>query len=210
MVATTVRVHCSYAEALEIRLFPCSYKCGREFEMKKEFEINLELSGIDLSYVKFLNSYKTDRDVFAVVIDKDGHSHDTEKLKRIAEHCKAKGYMLFLSNPCFEFWLLLHVCNVKEEYDRLEDFLENKKVSRNHTFTSRELSLRVHHAKRITEPKFIKYYLNNVDTAIKRVRRDFTDNLSKLIGYADASKGGQLGSNLPELFDMLREESQVQ
>jgi hypothetical protein len=52
-----------------------------------------------------------------MVVDRDEHNVSEEQLLAIIDKCKTEGYNLALSNPTFEFWLLLHITSI-EEYDR--------------------------------------------------------------------------------------------
>lgn len=168
---------------------------------KKRFQNILNLAKIDYDYQKFLSNFKgTDgNDVFAIMIDRDMGSHDEVKLRELYNICEKKGLRCFITNPCFEFWLLLHVCDVEREMSGdFQKLLQNEKISNKHTYVSSVLSKRTHHSKKnITDELFIKFYIDNVDTAIERARRFETDAYALL---------NHLGSNIPFLFDLLRED----
>ena len=51
-------------------------------------------------------------DQFWVVIDRDQWKAET--LNQIAKRCREQGFELAVSNPCFEFWLYLHIAESKE------------------------------------------------------------------------------------------------
>ena len=162
----------------------------------------LRLAEIDYDYQKFLSTYKGEdgNDIFAIVIDRDSSSHTEDEIKKMYKLCKKHGWYCFITNPCFEFWLLLHVCDVKQEFcTHYQKLLDNPKISEKHTYVSLELSKRVHHAKSISEKKFIEYYLNSVDTAIERAQLFTTDERNLLY---------ELGSNIPLLFSILRDKTE--
>ena len=166
----------------------------------KRLQSDLKLAKIDYDYQKFLSSYKGEdgNDVFAIVIDRDKGSNSEDDIRQLYKICEENGLRCFISNPCFEFWLLLHICDVEQEMsEHQQDLLDNVKISNKHTYVSSELSKRAHHTKGISERKFIECYLNNVDTAIKRAKRLGTDANDLL---------NNLGSNLPILFEILREQ----
>jgi len=52
-----------------------------------------------------------------MVVDRDRQNVSQEQLISIIEKCKTEGYNLALSNPTFEFWLLLHITSI-ESYDQ--------------------------------------------------------------------------------------------
>ncbi len=164
-----------------------------------QFKTALQMAGIDLDYQKFLSEYKGDgnNDVFGVVIDRDAHNHPEEMLRDLQKNCKNKGCYCFISNPCFEFWLLLHVCDVALEYKgQYSSISTNRKVSKKHTFLSKELSGRAGHSKKITEKKFVECYLPNIDVAVER---------AQLFEQSEEGLLQNIGSNLSELFRILRE-----
>lgn len=176
---------------------------------KKDFEWVLEQAGIDIQYDKYLKDISGKDDAFGIVIDRDYHSHSVKQLQSIVKQCEEKGYRCFITTPLVEFWLLLHVANIKEIYsDELEKFRENEVASNKHTYTSKKLSELAGHTKSISENKFKENYLNNIDYAIEQVKTNFTTDINELIGTDenDDTKKGALGSNLPELFELLRKE----
>lgn len=166
----------------------------------KRLDKALRTAKIDLDYQKFLRNYKGDenQDVFAVMVDRDQFSHTNEQLMDLLERCRINNYGFYISNPCFEFWLLLHLSDVKKEYaNHMDEIRDNAKVSHKHTFVSCEVSKKAGHNKSIPERKFTENYLMNVDAAIERAS-DFPQDENTLLS--------QIGSNIPELFRILREE----
>ena len=47
-------------------------------------------------------------DELCLVIDRDKQSWTEATISEVAQFCHAKQYILALSNPCFELWLLIH------------------------------------------------------------------------------------------------------
>ena len=160
---------------------------------RKAIENDLLLIGIDLDYRRYLQSYNNDTDVFAVVLDRDCGNHSRELMVECVQKCSHAGYGCYVSNPCFEFWLLLHLSNVKEEFneEQQKELLENQKVSGSHTKTSCEVSARARHGKIVSKHAFDTYYFPNIQKAMLRAR-DFASAFPELYDH--------LGSNLPELL----------
>lgn len=79
--------------------------------------------------------------------------------------------------------------------------------SKKDTFTSYEVSKCAGHSKGINEDTFKNFYLPKVDFAIRQTKAFFSTDIEELIGTdeSDDTKKGKLGSNLPSLFDLLRE-----
>ena len=163
---------------------------------KRQFEGFLKEEQLDLTYLLFLNKFKGsdngENDVFGIVIDRDAGNHSPENMARIFDECDEKGYRCFLTNPRFEFWLLLHVADVKSEYpDALEKMLDF-----NDETVDKHLLEKTGGGKKIQRKTFDTYFLPNIDTAIERANGLCTSRNELL---------DQLGSTLGELFELLRE-----
>ena len=163
---------------------------------KRQFEGFLKEEQLDLTYLLFLNKFKGsdngENDVFGIVIDRDAGNHSPENMARIFDECDEKGYRCFLTNPRFEFWLLLHVADVKSEYpDELEKMLDF-----NDETVDKHLLEKTGGGKKIQRKIFDTYFLPNIDTAIERANGLCTSRNELL---------DQLGSTLGELFELLRE-----
>jgi len=158
---------------------------------KKErvkFANELQLLGYDIEYRDYLRKYNSEKDVFCIVIDRDKHSN----LKESILYCKKKQYKVFMTNPCFEFWFLLHLVDTKQTYC-YEDLLENRKLNSKHSFVSKEVSDIAGHGKKYIG--FEKNYLPNIDLAIERAKEYETD--------IDCLHE-KVGTNLAELILLLR------
>ena len=163
---------------------------------KRQFEGFLKEEQLDLTYLLFLNKFKGsdngENDVFGIVIDRDAGNHSPENMARIFDECDEKGYRSFLTNPRFEFWLLLHVADVKSEYpDELE-----KMLNFNDETVDKHLLEKTGGGKKIQRKTFDTYFLPNIDTAIERANGLCTSRNELL---------DQLGSTFGELFELLRE-----
>lgn len=144
---------------------------------KNAFVTDLLKIGYDINYRKYLQNYRNDLDEFGILIDRDMHTHSEANMLECIQYCKEKGYACYIVNPCFEFWLLLHLSDVKSEYsDRFDMIKENKKVSDNHTFVSKEVSNKAHHGK--SGINFKKNYMLHVDDAISRAKEFTSDEVS--------------------------------
>ena len=95
---------------------------------RNKFEAVLRQERIDLLYLDFLSRYRGKDDAFGIVIDRDCGSHSVDQMDEIIKKCHEKHYYCFITNPCLEFWQLLHVSDVAEKYkDQLDAILTNKK-----------------------------------------------------------------------------------
>lgn len=148
-------------------------------KQKNEFVTDLLKIGYDINYRKYLDKYHNDLDEFGILIDRDMQAHSEINIKECIEYCLKKGYACYIANPCFEFWLLLHLSDVKNEYhDRMQEIKKNEKVSDRHTFVSKEVSEKAHHGK--TGINFRKNYMPYIDVAIMRAK-EFASEEDELV-----------------------------
>ena len=66
-----------------------------------------------------------------MVLDRDCGNHSKILMEDCIKYCEENGYKCFVTNPCFEFWLLLHLCDVQNDFSIEEqaEFYNNKKIS---------------------------------------------------------------------------------
>ena len=134
------------------------------------FVTDLMKLGYNINYRKYLSKYNSKLDEFCILIDRDKDAHSKVNMMECIKYCKKRGFKCFIANPCFEFWLLLHLSDVEKEYgDKLDLIKENPKVSLNHTFVSKEVSEKACHGK--SGIHFVKNYMPFVDKAIQRAKR---------------------------------------
>ncbi|MGO5018498.1 RloB family protein [Roseburia faecis] len=181
-----------------------------ELDMKDEkvkiFEAILEEAGYDVAYNDYLREFKGEDDVFGIVLDRDYKSHTVLQMKKIVQECMKKDYKIYITTPLFEFWLLLHLVDIKSlSKEQLECIKVNNGVSEKHTYTSKCVSDIAGHSKSISDKVFQKYYLPKIDYAIKQAK-ELCGDIDELIGsdQTDESKMGSIGTNLPELLELLR------
>ena len=158
------------------------------------FATELKKIGYDINYRKYLKKYNNERDEFAVLIDRDMQTHSESNMSECIKYCRDNGYKCYIANPCFEFWLLMHLADIEAEFgDQLDKIKENKKVSEQHTFVSREVSNRAHHGKSGID--FARKYLPYMDKAIIQAKK-FPDDEYELVD--------SIGCNLWRLIEELK------
>lgn len=163
---------------------------------KKRFIVELKKIGYDIQYRKYLLKYDNAYDEFCILIDRDAESHSMQDMKECIEYCRDNNYKCYVSNPCFEFWLLLHHSDVKEEYAcHMNEIKRNPKVSQRHSFVSKELASKVHHGKKGI--KFKDNYLPYIDLAIIPAKEFANDEMNLI---------ENVGSNIWKLFEEMRKE----
>ena len=160
-----------------------------------KFEAVLKEEHLDLLYLDFLSKYHGEDDAFGIVIDRDCGSHSIEQMNRVLGKCTKKNYLCYITNPCMEFWQLLHVSDVATEYaESLEDILRNELDEKKNSFVSNLLYVKTGQRKAIQAKTFEQFYLPNIDLAVERAK-----------GFAPSDQLlEKLGSNLWELIELLR------
>ncbi len=112
-------------------------------------------------------------------------------LLKVIPLCKEKGYSIALSNPLFEFWLLLHVVDISD-YDN-EKLFNNEKVNATRRYLDKELSNILEGGYSKKAGKFNKdiVSLANIKKAIEQEKL-FENDLIKTLD--------QLGGNISTLI----------
>lgn len=136
-----------------------------------KFKAVLNEEHLDLLYLDFLSKYHGKDDKFGIVIDRDCGSHSVEQMKSVFKKCKEKNYLCYITNPCIEFWQLLHVSDVASEYaEFLKDILRNELDEKKNSFVSNLLYMKTGQRKAIQVKTFEKFYLPNIDLAVERAK----------------------------------------
>ena len=109
-----------------------------------------------------------------MVIDRDKWINIPE----ISSLCKAEGnFYLALSNPCFEFWLLLHVKDISDlSGQELRDIFENKKLGNGRTYLKSLLDTLLPKGYSESNPRPDRFF-PHIDLALMRAKT--LDNLQE-------------------------------
>ena len=139
-------------------------------------------------------TYDNRYDEICLIVDRDKESFlatpENNQYDYVLKTCREKGFRFFVSNPCFEFWLLLHFDEVFD-LDR-DKLLENPQVTAKRRYTEHEL--------RKLLPGYSKSNYNaavlmkRIETAIKNEEK-FSEELN---GLRD-----KLGSNVGKMIKEL-------
>lgn len=158
------------------------------------FVTELKKIGYDINYRKYLRKYNKELDEFAVLIDRDMQTHSETNMLNCIEHCQSNAYKCYIANPCFGFWLLMHLADILGEYgEHLDEIKENKKESDQHTFVSKAVSERGHHGK--SGIKFAAQYMPYIDRAVEQ---------AKLFASEEKDLIDNIGCNLWKLIEELK------
>lgn len=138
-------------------------------------------------------TYAEGLDKICFIVDRDRKSFTTNQYEYVMEQCRIRNFGLYLTNPCFEFWLLMHFEDVRELDDK--QLPENPLVTSKRRYTEQELRNRL--------PKYEKSrydaltLVKNIDIAIKNEKR-YCENLEKL----ESTIGSNIGLLICEMRKM--------
>lgn len=130
--------------------------------------------------------YRKEVDEIVLVCDRDKYSFVDAQFDKVITACKDNQIQLYLTNPCIEFWFLLHHTDCKEYSE--EELLENKVIS-NRTFVFREL-----------KKKDSKYDKKNINMDFYVVNLSVVCENASLYEQKIENLKNKVGSNLPMLI----------
>ena len=135
-------------------------------------------------------TYSEDIDKMCLIVDRDKKSFKEEQYNYVKEECKKKNFKLYVTNPCFEFWLLLHFDEV--HLINKEELLGNKRASSKVRFVESELKKYFPYNKNKYNAELL---IEKIDLAIENEKR-FCEDIERL--------KNELGSNVGLLIQELK------
>lgn len=165
------------------------------FENETIHDLNSEIDNL-----KKRLDYESDIDEICIIIDRDKNSFKEFQYDIVLDICKNNNYTLGVSNPCFEFWLLLHLTDATE-YDP-EKIKSNKKISKSRN------------SKKYVESK-IAEQLNGSYNKSNLNFNNFKDKISTAINnqklyHSDIdSLKNNIGTNIGDIISRLRNNDDV-
>lgn len=164
--------------------------------LKQEYDVTHVVSDISDIIKDGGLTYAEGFDQICLIIDRDKESFlatpENNQYGYVVEKCKEKGFQLCITNPCFEFWLLLHFDEVFEL--DTEKLLENPKVTSKRRYAEQKL--------RIIYPKYKKSsyqaeeLVGDIDKAIQN-EKEFCEDV---VGLENS-----VGSNIGRLIEKMWE-----
>ncbi|TFE23996.1 RloB family protein [Cohnella luojiensis] len=159
----------------------------------EELEIkSLELSVfIDkLKTLKDLLDFDENYDSVCIIIDRDQQSFKEGQYDEVIKICHENNYKLGITNPSFEFWLLLHTTDCSEF--NAAELLKNKRISRNRRYVETLLV-----------DKLGSYRKNNIQFDIFKPNIMIAIERAKLHCEDPATLKNNLGSSVGNLINNL-------
>jgi len=139
--------------------------------------------------------YDPDVDKIYVIIDRDRDARDTSKCKEFTGRCKKRRYIPILTNPCFEFWLLLHfedIIHVNKKELTVNEKIDGKR------FTERKLDeiLKRFDLNGYSKTSFdTRWFIDRIDEAMYN---------EKMFCYEEKCIMSNIGSNVGSLIQEMR------
>ena len=164
-------------------------------ELKKEFKLNVIVDEISEIVKNSGITYSEGFDKICLIVDRDKDSFvanpENNQYEYVKNMCKDKGYLFCITNPNFEFWLLLHFDDVMNlDFEKL---LENPKISRTKRYSESELcKLYPRYKKNCYDGSF---FVKKVDIAIKNEKK-FCEDVDGL--------ENKIGSNIGKLIELMK------
>ena len=162
---------------------------------KKVFLVKEEIANILEKVLENIGNqqitYSEDIDKMCLIVDRDKKSFKEEQYNYVKEECKRKNFKFYVTNPCFEFWLLLHFDEV-HSINR-EKLLENKRASSKVRDVESELKKYFPYNKNKYNAELL---IEKIDLAIENEKR-FCEDIEEL--------KDKLGSNIGLLTKELKE-----
>lgn len=141
-----------------------------------------------INVIKEQSTYIPGIDEIIIVGDRDKGSFKENQYDEVLKLAKSKNIRLIITNPCIEFWFLLHYTDALE-------------IDKSSWTTDDCVADYVIKELKKFDPKYKKkklisaeYYLNNIDKAIEN-SKCYTNDLSKL--------KNNIGTNMPELIELI-------
>lgn len=147
-------------------------------------------------------SFDSDYDEVCLIIDRDKKSFFENQYDQLLQQCKLNNYKLYVTNPCFEFWLLLHFSQVFDLDEK--ELEENKKYKIDSKSEDEELNYTELKLRGII-PEFRKHnvcfdkFKDKLSTAILN-SKSFETDLVELKKH--------IGTNIGDLFEELQDSSE--
>ena len=162
---------------------------------KKVFLVKEEIANILEKVLENIGNqqitYSEDIDKMCLIVDRDKKSFKEEQYNYVKEECKRKNFKFYVTNPCFEFWLLLHFDEV-HSINR-EKLLENKRASSKVRYVESKLKKYFPYNKNKYNAELL---IEKIDLAIENEKR-FCEDIEEL--------KDKLGSNIGLLIKELKE-----
>ncbi|MDQ6961641.1 MAG: RloB family protein [Mariprofundaceae bacterium] len=168
------------SELVEVKVIPKNDNASEPKDVVRNLDV----------FLKDNFDFKTGYDEMWVVVDREKVEQRKMGILDVIPQCKKKNYKIILTNPLFEFWLLLHIADISNY--AFSDLYENKKVNTKRRFIDKELSnlLKTRGGYNKKKGKFNKIIISeeNVRRALKQ-EQEFENDIVKIIDHLGSNVG---------------------
>jgi hypothetical protein len=133
-----------------------------------------------------MSDYDNNYDKICVIIDRDSGSFSKDKYDEVISIASKQKYLLGISNPCFEFFLVLHISDCQDVDEN--DLLQNAKITSRKRFTEDLLSKEmIKHERQYNKNKYdCEFLINNIRVGIEN-SKSFESGIQELKDKAGTS-----------------------
>jgi len=139
-------------------------------------------------YIEEKYGYQGEHDEMWVVLDREKVQSRKKNILEMIPICQEKNYHIAITNPLFEFWLLMHITDIRT-YNYI-DLYNNEKVNTVRRFIDKELSNKLTNGYNKQKNKFNKNIVTkeNILRAIEQEKNfereveNIIDNLGSNVG----------------------------
>lgn len=160
--------------------------------LKEEYEVGNIVEDISSIIKDGGLTYEEGFDQICLIVDRDKDSFVSDQYDYVLNKCKEIGFQFCVTNPCFEFWLLLHFDEVFD-LDK-EKLLDNPKITTKRRYAENELRrIYPHYNKSSYQAEVL---VKSIDKAIENEKK-FCEDIEEL--------KTSIGSNIGELVYKMRQ-----
>lgn len=161
---------------------------------------NIILSHIEETLQNYNITFDKEIDFLCVVVDRDPYSFTERQFDDVLKICKENGFRLLISNPNFEFWLLMHFDTVSS-LDR-EKIKANDRIDKGSKSSVRFVQYELRKALGKYKKSWFdaESLIKNIDKAIKN-EKSFCEALPDL--------KNEIGSNIGVFIEDLRKTGEL-
>ena len=139
-------------------------------------------------------TYAEGIDKICFVIDRDKDSFvsnpENNQYEYVRKTCQENGFGFYLTNPCFEFWLLLHFDDISDLDE--EELLKNQKVTAKRRYTEQVLRKKMTNYRKSSYD--VEWFIGKIDTAMED-EKQYCEDEAEL----EHSVGSRVGMLIREL-----------
>lgn len=120
-------------------------------------------------------TYDSEVDSICFIVDRDQQSFTSVQYDKVLKQCQNNNFNFYVTNPCFEFWLLLHFQDI-HNLDPVK-LKENTNVTNKMKYTESELRKRL---KGYNKNRYnAAFLISQLDTAIENEKK-YCENVNEL------------------------------